>query len=144
MAVLLICVVLSGCTEQKGNGGFFSGTTTYSIGDTVTVGNIKYTFLSANWEESWGSYYYKWEVKGENMVNIQTSGTLRVTKYVMENGYIYEPSYFMDTTSTTFTINPGKDTTKTISCYDSTIDRDFLPIDKIYFSIDGQQMILNV
>ena len=122
--VLLITVGLSGCTSNNE-----SKQTVYSIGDSIVVGNIRYTFLSAEWTESWGSNVYNLKIKGENLANQEVTGYVALLKYEMENGYIYEHSNFF--IGTEFTINPGKEQIQTISS-SGEIDKDFLPVAKIH------------
>lgn len=138
MALLLIALTvisvgfLSGCNEQNNNQN--SSKTNYNIGESITVGNIRYTFLSASWDTNYlGSEIYSLKVKGENLGNIQTTGIIAITQYKMENGYIYKHSELGGwSIGAEFTINPGKEVIKTISSNSGEIDRDFLPVDKIY------------
>ena len=137
MIVLIIGVGLSGCNEISDKKNMAGGTTEYNIGESVTVGNIKYTFLSTYWEESYDIYWYKLEIKGENIGYEQESSRITVTKYEMENGYKYNPTLGYEYVY--FSINPGRSETGIISCSDSQlssgIDRDFLPVAKIYLEI---------
>ena len=118
---------LSGCTQSEQSE---SKKTIYNLGDSITVENIKYTFLSAKGSESWGGYTYNLEIKGENLAKEEVTGYVAVIKYEMENGYSYEHNE-MFSIGTKFTINPGKTQTKTIIS-SGEIDKDFLPVAKIY------------
>ena len=123
--VLLITVGLSGCTGNNN-----SGQTIYNIGDSLVVENIRYTFLSAEWLETG---YYSLKIKGENLAKQEVTGYVALLKYEMKNGYIYEhrENFGFGGIGTEFTINPGKEITKTISS-SGEIDRDFLPVAKIH------------
>ena len=130
--ILLLIVGLSGCSSNNQS----SGKTVYNIGDSITVENIRYTFLSAKWVESWGSYKYNLEIKGENIGKEVTTGYVALLKYEMENGYKYEHSNFF--IGTQFTINPGKELIQTISSNSGEIDRDFLPVAKLHIDFRKQ------
>jgi len=126
--VLLITVGLSGCSEE-------SKTVFLNIGDSITVEKIKYTFLSADWTESWGAYTYNLKIKGENLANEEVTGYVALLKYEMKNGYMYEHSEMFGTSiGTKFTINPGKEQIQTFTS-SGEIDRDFLPVAKIHLDI---------
>jgi hypothetical protein len=149
--VICLSIIFTGCTEISdtsndgtSNNGGGQPKTNYNIGDTMQYGNFKYTFVSVNWVESWDRYYYKLEIKAENIGIAKESSTVEATLIVMENGYQYEPSWIYDTESVDYSVNPGKDSTKTISISDYTIDRDFLPVDKIHLNVDYKNIILNV
>jgi len=138
ITVLLICVGLSGCNETSDTNDIEEGIAEYNIGESVIVENIKYTFLSAYWEESGGSYRYKLEIKGQNICNIKQTSYIDIKWYEMENGFRYEP--IIPYGYTFFSINPGKEETTTIGCpedsqFISGIDRDFLPVAKIHLEI---------
>ena len=138
IAVLLICVGLSGCTNNSDTEDVNEEPSEYNLGESFIVGNIKYTFLSDYWEESWDTYWYYLEVKAENIGLEVESSRIWITDYEMENGYKYNPTTghgWVD-----FFINPGKNDTQTIRCSEDTqtirgIDRDYLPVAKIHMGI---------
>lgn len=132
MAILILALMmvsigfLCGCNQQA------TTKSNYNIGESIVVENIRYTFLSAEWVESWGSYSYKLTIKGENLGTSKATGIIAIIRYTMENGYTYEHNIMYDGLyGTTFTINPGKEQTLTITSYSGEIDRDFLPVAKI-------------
>ena len=126
MIALLVCVGLSGCNQQT------TTKSNYNIGDSIVVGNIRYTFLSADWADS---STYNLNIKGENLGTSVATGIIAIIKYEMRNGYSYTHNdmFGLNTVGTTFTINPGREQTQTISSYNE-IDRGFLPVSKIYLN----------
>jgi hypothetical protein len=140
--VLLICVGLSGCNEDSNKN---SNSGEKNIGDSIIFENIKFTFLSAYWEDL--TYYLN--VKLENIGSEVQNGYVVITKYEMKNGYKYETVGMPS--SGYFNINPGKSETKQVDGSSYVIDKDFLPVSKIYLSIkkgilgeNGIEVILNV
>jgi len=136
--VLLVCVGLSGCTgEDKGSE---NNPKVINLGDSITHGTIRVTFLSATWVKpyDWSdSYYYDLEVKGENIGSAEDSVFVKITKYEMANGYTYSDDYIWQS----FSLNPGRSGTLTIRSVGGgmagqIIDRDFLPVAKIYVTLD--------
>ena len=87
-------------------------------------------------------------MKGENVGNELTRSQIIVIKYEMEDGFLYNP--FANYGLVVFSINPGRNETELISCpEDSTlipgVDRDFLPISKVYLIVDNSiDIVLNV
>ena len=138
LIIILLFVGLSGCNSTSDTRNADGEAVEYNLGESVIVGSIKYTFLSVYWEESWDTYSYKLEIKGENIGNVKETSQISVKEYEMENGYRYSPAIGYGTAH--FSINPGKNETETISCPEdsqliSGIDRDFLPVAKIYLEI---------
>jgi len=136
MVILLLSIGLSGCF-----GGDEEGTKNNPIvinfGDSVTHGSIKLTFLSADWVKpySWSddsAKIFKIEVKGENVGTAEDSVFVKITKYEMSNGYTYSDDYIWSY----FSINPGRNETSTVDETSGLIDKDFLPVAKVYMTID--------
>lgn len=116
--------------------GFLSGCNNivekieFKIGESVVFENIKYTFLSAYWNDS----VYTLKIKGENIANEKESSNVMIIKYEMQNGYTYKPLKVYGVTAVPFNLNPGGNDTQTLIDY-SSIDRNFLPVAKIYLII---------
>ena len=124
--VLLIAVGLSGCNETKQ-----TSKTVYNIGESLIFENIKYTFLSAYWNDS----TYTLKIKAENIDNKnKVSSNVWITQYKMQNGYTYNPVRMYGWTFITFDLNLFENDTKVLTDF-SSIDRDFLPVAKIYLQL---------
>jgi hypothetical protein len=144
--VLLICVGLSGCNEttHKNNENVI---VEKNIGDSIIIGNIKYTFLSAYWEKPSDTYIYNLEIKCENIGNTAGSGYINIKEYEMQNGYKYNQYWMFDTYP--ISINPGRNETITMESYEMSsfglgIDREFLPVAKIYLVISEDPSLTEV
>jgi len=126
--LVLIAVGLNGCMgDEEGS--------KINLGDSITHGTIRVTFLSASWVKpyDWSDYYYySLEVKGENIGSAEDSVFVKITKYEMANGYTYSDDYIWEF----FSLNPGRNITLTVNSKDGLIDRDFLPVAKIYVTLD--------
>jgi len=143
--VLLIIAFFSGCTEesQTDNSSTEQSRSSFNIGDSLTVEELEYTFLSAKWVNRsprpyWG---YQIKIKCKNEGSTQSSSTILSTLYITENGDEIEPKS-NDGHVTGFTIKPGSESTITIECKDSTLDRD-LPIEEVYITIGVNNEVYN-
>jgi len=129
--VILLTVGLSGCNEN------IPEKIEYNISESLIFENIKYTFLSAYWTDS----IYKLKIKAENIDNKnRQSSNVLITQYKMQNGYTYNPAREYGITFITFDLALFENDTKILIDY-SSIDKDFLPVAKIYlqlFSPGGQ------
>jgi hypothetical protein len=108
----------------------------YNIGESLIFENIRYTFLSAYFNNS----TYTLKIRAENIGNNRESSNVMITQYKMQNGYTYNPVRMYGFTFITFDLNLFKSDTKTLTDF-STIDRDNLPVEKIYlllYSPGGQ------
>jgi len=134
IVVLFIFIELNGCIGEEGSSE--DNPKVLNLGDSIIHRNIKITFLSAYWEEldSWGKTItrYNLDLKGENIGLEKDSVYVEITKYEMANGYSYSSSYAL----TSFTLEPGRNSTESIRDDREVIDRDFLPVVKIYITID--------
>lgn len=136
-SILIIFVGLSGCINEEGSSE--NNPKNINLGDSINYGNIKITFLSATWEKasSWSdTYNYVLKVKGENIGLEEDSVFVKITKYEMENGYSYSDDYIWGS----FILNPGRNSTSSIHSNSGSdwnlIDRDYLPVVKIYVTLD--------
>ena len=102
----------------------------YKIGESLIFENIKYTFLSAYWNDT----TYTLKIKAENIGNKEESSNVMITQYEMQNGYTYTPFKIWGRTFITFKLDPFGNDTKVLTDF-STIDRDFLPVSKIYLQL---------
>jgi hypothetical protein len=115
---------LSGCNENilKKN--------VYEIGESLIFENVKYTFLSAGWDD--GNYVLK--IKGENTGDKEESSNAIITQYEMQDGYTYKPLKIYNFTAVTFKLKPGGEDTRTLIDF-SSIDKDYSPVAKIHLGI---------
>jgi hypothetical protein len=131
--LMLISIgILSGCIGDKE--GSENNPKVMNLGDSVTYGDTKITFLSAAWETvTMTSTYHMYvlRVAGENMGSANESFYVTITKYEMANGYTYSESRW-----SYFNLKPGAYKTDIIQSRHDLIDRDFLPVSKIYITID--------
>jgi len=103
----------------------------YNIGESLIFENIRYTFLSAYWNDS----TYTLKIKAENIDNKnKESSNVMITQYKMQNGYTYKPVRMYGMTFITFDLNLFGNDTKVLTDF-SSIDRDFLPVAKIYLQL---------
>jgi len=134
--VLLLIVGFSGCIGDKE--GSENNPKVMNLGDSITYGDIKITFLSATWETTttWTiNYKYVLTLKGENIGLAHDSVFVMIKKYEMANGYTYSSGGFLNTL---FSLQPGRNSTKKINSDQGgqIIDREFLPVAKIYVTLD--------
>ena len=124
MLILITC--LSGCVGDT--------VREINLGDSVTHGTIKVTFLSATWKEQsdWSYGHYSINVQAEYIGTSEDSVFVIIKKYEMTNGYTYSDDYTWDYIS----LNPGKSETSEIDSGYGVIDSDFLPVAKIYITLD--------
>ncbi|MCJ7572237.1 MAG: hypothetical protein MUO82_10255 [Candidatus Thermoplasmatota archaeon] len=103
----------------------------YNIGESLIFENIRYTFLSAYWNDT----TYTLKIKAENIDNKnRESSNVMITRYKMQNGYTYDPVRMYGVTFITFDLNLFGNDTKVLTDF-SSIDRDFLPVSKIYLQL---------
>jgi hypothetical protein len=117
-------VFLCGCNDDV------SEKREYRIGESLIFENIKYTFLSAYWNDN----VYTLEIKAENIGNKKESSNLKIFEYEMQNGNTYNPVRMYNKTFITFDLGLFENDTKVLTDF-SSIDRDFLPVAKIYLII---------
>ena len=131
IVILLISLILIGIGILCGcNDDYTPEKREYKIGESVIFENIKYTFLSAYWNDN----TYTLKIKAENVGINEESSNVMITQYEMQNGYTYTPFKIYDRTFVTFYLNPFKNDTKVLTDF-STINRDFLPVAKIYLQL---------
>ena len=121
---LIIFIGLSGCNDN------IPEKREYNLGESVIFENIKYTFLSAYWNDT----IYTLEIKAENLGDKKESSNVMVTQYEMQNGNTYIPIKMYGVTFVTFDINPFGNDTKVITDF-SSINKNFLPVVKIYLQL---------
>ena len=84
----------------------------YNIGESLIFENIKYTFLSAYWNDS----TYTLKLKAENIDNKnKESSNVMITQYKMQNGYTYNPVRMYGMTFITFDLNLFGNDTKVLT-----------------------------
>ena len=122
---ILLIVGLSGCNDN------IPEKREYNIGESLIFENINYTFLSAYWNDS----IYTLKIKAENIdnKNRETSNVM-ITQYKMQNGFTYKPVRMYGMTFITFDLNLFGNDTKVLTDF-SSINRDFLPVAKIYLQL---------
>lgn len=133
VVVLVIVGLVIGGLFYIGFFDFLSGPESVNLGDSITEGDLKYTFVSAGWEKyQYGNdEYFYLEVKAENIGKEEATGYLSDFVYEMENGYKYEDTY----KSCSFIVDPGRNETEIIKCSNNIIDKEFLPVAKVHFKV---------
>lgn len=130
IAIFLISLMIIGTGVLCGCNKNISEKREYRIGESLIFENIKYTFLLAYWNDN----VYTLKIKAENIVNKKESSNLKIFQYEMQNGNIYNPVRMYDKTFITFDLGTFENDTKVLTDF-SSIDRDFLPVAKIYLTI---------
>ncbi len=151
-AVVTILVIISLVIVGFYYAGFFEDFSivednNYILGDSVINGDIEFTFLSAGWEKYQYSNteYFYFNIKATNIGKIKSSCILNNFIYETENGYLYEGDTYFET----FILDPGRNSTHKIIC--RTIDKEFIPVTKIYFKFansawdnNGKEITVNI
>jgi hypothetical protein len=131
IAILIISLILIGIEFLCGCNDYVPEKREYKIGESVIFENIKYTFLSAYWNDS----VYTLKIKGENIgSNKQESSNVIITQYEMQNGNTYRPIKAYGITAVTFYLSLWENDIKILTDF-SSIDRNFLPVTKIYLQL---------
>ena len=117
-----------------------------SLGDSIIVDNVNFTFLRAYWaiRMSDGFKIYTIELSAKNIGSVVINKHVKLTKFENQKGDTFEPTPSMNTTSS-FYIKPGETQMGSIDNSEDSFDVNFLPITKVYFTIDGNvDVVLNV
>lgn len=111
----------------------------HNLGESITVGDIKYTFVSARWKEGWGAGYQV-EIDVENIGIRKATASVSILKYITQIGYEYTPHSWDSSNSKD--VNPGR--TDSIVLTSSAVDKDFLPVVEIHLRVGGRAGILHI
>ena len=132
ITILIISFMIVGFEFLCGcNNDYIPEKREFNLGESVIFENIKYTFLSAYWNDS----VYVLEIRGENVEsNKLESSNVFIIQYEMKNGNTYRPPKLYGITAVTFYLNLWENDTKILTDY-SSIDRNFLPVTKIYLQL---------
>ena len=139
IAILLISLILIGIGFLCGCNNYIPEKREFNLGESVIFENIKYTFLSAYWNDS----VYVLEIRGENVgSNKLESSNVFIIQYEMKNGNTYRPPKLYGITAVTFYLNLWENDTKVLTDF-TTINKDFLPVAKIYLQLysPGGQLV---
>jgi hypothetical protein len=139
--ILLFLVGFSGCiSDNSRNSNLNVGDTSFNhnLGDSMTVGDIKYTFSSTGMN-AFGAYHVS--INAENIGIRATTAAISVTKYITENGYEYTPQSW-ESSSSRKDVNPGR--TEGLIVWTSAVDSQFLPVVRIHLRVGGRPGILNL
>ena len=110
-----------------------------NLSQSVTIDSVELTFLRGYWK----SDYFYVEFNAKNVGNIQQSVKIENITYETENGFLYEGRFLAGgRLFEAFNIEPGRNST--LDFFTPSVDKDFLPVSKVYMDINGAGVTLSL